>query len=122
MRHVSKGLLSNFLEGYYVLVAREEFFEAEKLCLRWRVPRRIIKANEFVLNVEYLSSEKIYPIHGSRLKYYSESCFDKMFIMAHIVNIEIGMPVVKLVKLVKFTEHWKVQVRWKMLFPLYDTL
>lgn len=29
----SQGQLANFTEGYYVLVARDDFFETEKLCL-----------------------------------------------------------------------------------------
>ena len=34
----AKGKLPNFIEGDFVLVAREDFHKGEKLCLRWRGP------------------------------------------------------------------------------------
>lgn len=40
----SRDELSNFTEGDYVLVAREDIFDNEKYCLRWRDPNCIIKA------------------------------------------------------------------------------
>lgn len=40
---MSKGKLPNFTEGDFVLAVHEEFHAGEKLCLRWRGPRRIIK-------------------------------------------------------------------------------
>ncbi len=47
----SRGELPRFAEGDYVLVAREDFSEREKLTLRWRGPRRVIKANsDFVFS------------------------------------------------------------------------
>lgn len=40
---ISRGKLPNFSEGDFELVAREQFFKEEKLCLRWRGPRRVTK-------------------------------------------------------------------------------
>lgn len=120
--HLSKGRLPNFSEGDYVLVARDDFFEGEKLCLRWRGPRRIIKAhNDYVFDVEDLRNGKIDPIHGSRLKYYRDSSLDEMVIMSHVLSSETGMPVARLLKLVKVDDVLNVQVRWKGLSPQEDT-
>lgn len=121
--HLSKGRLSNFSEGDYVLVARNEFFEDEKLCLRSRGPRRIVKAhNNYVCDVEYLYCGNIDPVHGSRLKYYSDSSLDKKVIMSHVLSSETGMPVAGLMKLAKVDNELKVQVRWKGLSPQEYTL
>lgn len=71
---VSKSRLPDFLDGNYVLVEQEEFFEGKIFCFRWKGPYHVIKAlNEFVFDVEDLISENIDPIHGSRLKYSSDS-------------------------------------------------
>ena len=67
-RAASRGSLPNFTEGDYVLVAREDFFAGEKLALRWRGPRRIIKAlSDYVYQVEDLRNGTVEYIHGSRL-------------------------------------------------------
>ena len=51
----SKGCLPNFVEGDFVLVAREDFSAVEKLALRWRGLRRITKAlSDYVFQVEGL--------------------------------------------------------------------
>lgn len=39
----SRGKSANFSQGDFVLVAREDFQEGEKICLRWRGTRRIAK-------------------------------------------------------------------------------
>lgn len=39
----SKGILANFTEGYFVLVALSDFNAGEKLCLRLCGPRRIVR-------------------------------------------------------------------------------
>lgn len=37
IRHtVSRGVLSNFIDGEFVMVACTDFHKGEKLCLRWR--------------------------------------------------------------------------------------
>lgn len=121
--HNSKGQLPNFSEGDYVLVARNIFFEGEKLCLHWRGPRRIIKAlSDYLFDVEDLRSGKIDSIHGSRLKYYSDSSLDEKVITSHVLSSETRMPVARLMKLVKDKDKLKVQVRWKGLSPQDDTL
>lgn len=47
-----KGHLAKFMEGDFVLLARKTFHKAEKLCLRWRGPRRFVYAlNDYVYAV-----------------------------------------------------------------------
>ena len=41
--YARKGVLPDLTDGDYVLVAREGFFPGERLALRWRGPRRIVK-------------------------------------------------------------------------------
>lgn len=51
----SRGELPQFSEGDFVLVAREDFTAGEKLSLRWRGPRRVVKTiNDYVFQVEDL--------------------------------------------------------------------
>lgn len=48
----SKGNQPNFGEEDFVLVARDEFHAGEKLALRWRGAKRIIKAlSDYVFQV-----------------------------------------------------------------------
>lgn len=51
----SRGDLPNFVEGYFVLKAREDFTAGEKLSLHWRGPRLFVQAlSYYVFQVEYL--------------------------------------------------------------------
>lgn len=119
----SRGELANFTEGDYVLVAREDFFENEKLCLRWRGPRRVIKAlNDYVFKVEDLRNGETEDIHGTRLKFYADDSLDARVILSHVLASETGMPVSRLIKLVDDDGTLCVQVRWKGLSPSDDTL
>ena len=123
-RHnASKGKLANFTEGDFVLVAREEFHAGEKLALRWRGPRRIIKPlSDYVFQVEDLRNGLVEDIHGSRLKYYHDRSLDTEAILSHVISSETGMPVARLMKLVDTPDGLKVQVRWKGLSISEDTL
>lgn len=51
----AKVQLENIFVGDYVLVSMEDFFEGEKLCLRLRGPRRVIKVlSYYICRVEDL--------------------------------------------------------------------
>lgn len=119
----SRGELANFTEGDFVLVAREEFFENEKLCLRWRGPRRVLKAlSDYVFKVEDLRNGETEDVHGTRLKYYADNSLDTRVILSHVLASETGMPVSRLMKLVDDSGKLYIQVRWKGLSPSDDTL
>lgn len=120
--HHCRRKLPNFIKCDFVLVAREAFFSGEKNCIRWRCQRRIITAlNDFDFKVENLGSGHVDIIYWSPLKYFSYSSLGTQAIMSHVLSSEIGMPVVRLMRLV-ITEHClKVQIRWKGLKNGEDT-
>lgn len=119
----SRGELANFTEGDYVLVAREEFFEGEKLCLRWRGPRRVLTAlNDYIFRVEDLRNGNCEDIHGTRLKFYADADLDKEAIMSHVLSSETGMPVSRLLRIVEQDRKLYNWVRWKGLTTNDDTM
>lgn len=118
-----KGELANFREGDYVLVARDTFHEGEKLCLRWRGPRRVIKAiNDYEFQVEDLRNGNLETVHGTRLKYYHDASLNTTAILSHVLSSETGMPVSRLLKLIEQDGELFVSVRWKGLSPEEDTM
>lgn len=121
MRNVrSKGEFPNVLEGYYVLVAREEFFEGWKLCLRWRGPRRVRTAlSDYVFKVEDFRNGKCDDIHGSRLKFYSDASLEEKLVLSHVLSSETGIRVSRLLNLCEDNGQLFVVVRLKGL-PVED--
>lgn len=86
-----KGQLAKFSEGDYVLVAREDLFEDEKLCLRCRGPRQVVKElSDYVFRVEDLHNGNFNDVHGTRLKFYRERDLDKMATMPYFLSSETG--------------------------------
>ena len=118
-----KGVAASFTVVDYVLVAREEFFKGEKLCLRWRGPRRVVKAlNEFVYQVEDMRNGTVTEVYSTRLKHYSDESLDKKAILEHAISSEHGMPVGRLLKLMYTKDGLGVLIRWKGLPPSEDTV
>lgn len=121
--YASRGTLPNFIEGGFVLVASEEFFAGEKLALRWRGPRRIVKAqNDYVFQVEDLLNGTVEDVHACRLKYYRDGSLDTTAILSHVLSSETGIPVARLMRLVDDPNGMKVLVRWKGLPNSEDSL
>jgi len=119
----SRGQLPNFSEGDFVLVAREEFFAGEKLSLRWRGPRRVVKClSDYVYKIEDLRNGSCSDIHSSRLKFYTDKDLNTKAIMPHVVHSEHGMEVSRLLHFVEEKDLLFVKVRWKGLSPDDDTL
>lgn len=111
-----KGQLASSSEGDYVLVAREDFFEGEKLCLRWCGPRRVVKAlREYVFRVEDLRNGKLDDVHGTRLKVYRDDDLDHKAILFQVFSSETDMSVARLLRLVDQDGDLYVAVRWKRL-------
>jgi transposase InsO family protein len=118
----SRGALANFLEGDFVLVARDDFSAGEKLALRWRGPRRIVKAiNDYVYQVEDLRNGVLEEVHATRLKFYRDASLDSVAILPHVLSSETGMPVARLMRLYEDEDGLKVVVRWKGLSHSEDT-
>lgn len=118
-----RGELANFQEGDFVLVARDDFHKGEKLCLRWRGPRRVIKClHDYAFQVEDLRNGQLETIHGTRLKFYSDQSLDTTAILSHVLASETGMPVSRLLRLVEEDGKFFVIVRWKGLSASEDTI
>lgn len=70
----SRGELSIFAEGELVLMARDDLTAGEKLSLRWRSPRRIVKAlSDYVYQVYNLRTGLVEDVHGSMMKLYHDA-------------------------------------------------
>lgn len=96
-KNLSTGKLPRFTEGDYVLVARTEFPSGEKISLRWRGPRRILRPiSDYVYLVEDLRNGELSEVHISRLKFYRDADLDSESVMSHVRQSETGMPVRRL--------------------------
>lgn len=119
----SKDRLPNVLERDYLLIGRDDFFKGNTLCLRWRGSRRIVRAhNDYVLKVEDWNHWITDTVQGSKFIYYSCSCHDSKIFLTHKRNSKTGLPVARLMKLVKVDDVLKVIVRWKGVSQQDDTL
>lgn len=108
--------MPNFTEGDYVLVAKEERHAGQKLALRWRGPRRVIRAaNDCTYEVEDLQTGETDDVHVSRLKFYSDRSLDTTAIMSHVLSSETGMIVARLMRLEEVVDKMYVVVRCKRL-------
>lgn len=88
------------LKSDYVLVARSEFKAGEKLALRFRGHRRVVKAiNNHGYQVEDLRNGERNDIHTSALKFYRDDAINEISVMAHILSSETGMVVARLLRL-----------------------
>ena len=119
----SRGVPAGFSEGDYVLIAREDFSAGEKLCLRWRGPRRVVKAlSDYVFQVEDLRNGSVEDVHASRIRFYSDSSLDSEAIFPHVLSSETGMEVARLMSLEKNRNGLMIHVRWKGMPKEEDTL
>lgn len=118
----NRGELSNFQEGDFVPVARDDFHKGEKLFVRWRGPRRATKClYDYVFQVEDLRNCELQTIHGTRLNFYAYESLDTNAILSHVFSSEKGMPVSPLLQLVEENGSLFESVRWKELSALEDT-
>lgn len=100
---LSKGKveLANFSKGDSVLVAKEDFFDVEKLFLRWCGPQRIIKAlSDYVFRVEDLRIANFDDIHGTSFKIYNDDDLDENTIFSPVLSSETGMTLARRSRLV----------------------
>ena len=119
----NRGILPNFDIGDYVLVARSDFFAGEKLALRWRGPRRVVKAvSNYIYTVEDLRKGKRDDVHISRLKFYRDTDLNREAIMSHVLVSETGMIVSRLMGLEETPTGLCVRVRWRGLPSSEETL
>lgn len=70
----AKEGVPNLTEWELVLVPRKDYFAVEKMFLRWRGLRRIVRlVNDYVYNAEDFHNSLIEEVHATRLKF----CFDQ---------------------------------------------
>lgn len=118
-----KGKLDKIIEGDYVLMARDHFLGGEKLCLRWRVPRRVTKClSDYVFQVEDLRNGATDDVHGTKQKFYADDSLDVGAILSHVVSFEAGIPVSRLLRLVEQDGKLLYMVHWKGLKTSEDTM
>lgn len=116
------GKLANFIEGDFVLVAREAFHKGEKLCLCWRGPRSVIEAiNDYVYQVEDLRNGTLSEVHAARLKFYSGTSLDEKSLIPHVLQLETGMQFQRLLRLVDTSKGLSVVICWRGFPASQDT-
>ena len=95
-------------------MAREHFHAGEKLCLRWRGPRRIVHAvNDYVYIVEDVRNRALVEAHATRLQYYNDASLDAKAILSHAISSETGMQIQRLLRLVDKPDGIYVAIRWR---------
>ncbi|OWY93050.1 hypothetical protein PHMEG_00037692 [Phytophthora megakarya] len=73
----SKGSICNFEVGDFVLWSRvDSRLQGNKLLVRWVGPFRVVEARQHSFIVEHLLTRAQVEVHGSRLKFYSDSSLD----------------------------------------------
>lgn len=116
------GQLPNFVEGVYVFLSCSGF-HAEKICLRWRGPRRVRETlNGFVYQVEALRNGQLDDIHASRLYLFCDSDIDETTVMSHVLQSETDMVVSRLLRLEECPYVVHVRVQWNDLGNYEDAL
>lgn len=109
----SKGHLPDSSKRDYVLVARSDFRADEKLFLRWRGPRRVVKdLNHYVDQVGDLHIDELNDFHASRLKLFCNCDIDQVAIMSHVLQSKTSMVVPRLLSLEYCPGDLHVRVRW----------
>lgn len=117
-----RGQLANFTIGNFILVVCEKFYKEDKLSLRRRGPRHIIKAlSNYFYQVEDLGNGQLTGVHETR-KFYSNVCLDAKAILPHIFYSETGMQIPRLFQLTDGTVGLRVLIRWCELLTSEETL
>ena len=78
--------------------------------------------SDYVYTVQDLRNGTTSDAHVTRLKHYTDSSLDERAIIEHAIQSEHGMPVARLLKLVKNDSGIGVLVRWKGLSSSEDTV
>lgn len=99
------------------------FFNGEKLCLKSRGPRIIVKTlSDYISRVEDLRNRSPADIHGTRLMFYRDVDLDEKAIMSHVLSSKTGIFVARLFRLDDQNVELFVAMRRKGLGNNNDTL
>lgn len=98
----SKGTLPNFADGDFVLIARNDFIDGEKLSLRWYSPLRIFKAmKNYAFQLEDLRNGNVEGVHCSKLKFYHYVTLNTGANLSQMISSETDMVVQHLLEIVE---------------------
>lgn len=104
-------------------MSREHFHADEKLCLRWRGPRRVVSAvNHYFYIVEDLRNGALVKAYATRLKYYADASLDAKGILPPAISSENAMKIQRLLRLVDNANSIYVSIRWRLLPSSEETL
>lgn len=108
--------------GDFMLVTKHEFSASDELPLRWRGPRKVIKAiNVYIQKVEDLRNDDMDYMHLIRLKFYSNLYLDTETLISHSIHFDTVI-IAQLSKLVNLSYGFMVEFRLKGLPESEDTL
>eukprot|EP00644_Phytophthora_capsici_P010464 jgi/Phyca11/116403/e_gw1.30.201.1 len=110
----SKGTPCNFSVGDFVLWSRiDKRLSTNKLLARWIGPFEVIEDRPHSFVIRHLITKQQFDVHGSRLKYYSDSNLDvNEELLAHIGNQGMVLGVETLKRHRKEHGVWQVLVSW----------
>ena len=109
---------SNFIVGYYVLVAKRIDNDGQNLRMQWLGPQKIIRAvSEWVYECQDLINERVSLVHANHLKYYADTQLNvTQELLDTIAHNDVHYSVVfKFLDLQynRSKRHYEVQVKWK---------
>eukprot|EP00644_Phytophthora_capsici_P008989 jgi/Phyca11/102196/e_gw1.6.403.1 len=110
----SKGTPCNVSVGDFVLWSRiDKRLSTNKLLARWIGPFEVIEDHPHSFVIRHLITKQQFDVHGSRLKYYSDSNLDvNEELLAHIGNEGMILGVAALKRHRKEHGVWQVLVSW----------
>lgn len=108
-----KDVLPNFTIGDFVLVAREDCYARQRLCLSWREPRCVLKPVEnYIYRVQDLLSGSFDQVHVSNLELFHESSLNKEAIMPRVLIMSKAvMEIHHFRRQLESPDEMKVQIR-----------
>ncbi|OWZ14126.1 hypothetical protein PHMEG_00012437 [Phytophthora megakarya] len=116
------GSVCNFDVGDYVLWSRiDERLPNNKLLEQWLGPFRIIEAQPHAFNIQHLVTNKVYEVHGTRLKYYADADLNMDAEMRELVTSQgIVLDVAAIVdhRYNEDLHRWELRVQWVGLQPI----
>jgi hypothetical protein len=107
---------SNFDVGHFVLEAQRDTQAHKKLSLKWRGPKRVLKAiSDYVFIVEDLGSGHSTTVHGSRLRFYHDASLDVTTdLLAQVAHNDQGYDVQSImdIRLEEVTGEYQLLISW----------
>ncbi|OWZ02906.1 hypothetical protein PHMEG_00025453 [Phytophthora megakarya] len=121
----SKGSICNFEVGDFVLWSVvDSRLQGNKLLVPWVDPFRVVEARQHSFIVEHLLTRAQVEVHGSRLKFYSDSSLDVTAdLKEHVAKqgIVLGVRVIVDHRRNPVSNEWEMRVAWVGLEDIEDS-